>query len=265
MVDTVAAQSPANPSPSNPVREPVGRDRLAQIVVVASFLAIFAMVFALFVLAGQDSGRVAELAEKTFNTILPVLAAWVGTVLAFYFSARSNERTSDSLNEMIARTTGSSPGSSVTVAEKMIPFGLIRESVNLKETRPDTTSLSDLKKRYKPSDGSVVTRLIFHEAGLFSYVLHESTLDAFLGKLAAESPPRLEATFADLLSDAESLHKISKLVVFVAPSTTLREAKTALDAVPGAQDIIVTATGNANGPMLGWITHSDLIKVLPVS
>jgi hypothetical protein len=59
--------------------------------------------------------------------------------------------------------------------------------------------------------------------------------------------------------------QVTKLVAFVTASATLAQAKAALDAVSGAQDIIVTTTGDANGQMFGWITNVDLIKALAVS
>ena len=79
------------------------RYRLARIVVVGSFLTIAALVFALLVIAAQNNQNATNIADKTFTTVLPVLAAWMGTVLAFYFSAQSHDRTSDSLDRMISQ------------------------------------------------------------------------------------------------------------------------------------------------------------------
>jgi hypothetical protein len=72
-------------------------------------------------------------------------------------------------------------------------------------------------------------------------------------------------TFADMIQDQELVMQISKLVVFVSGAATLAEAKAALDRVSGAQDIIVTATGDGTEPMLGWLTNVDLTKALQVS
>lgn len=244
------------------------------VVVVGSFLTLFGLVFAVLWLAeATNSGnatKAAETAEKTFNTILPVLAGWVGTVLAFYFSSRSNERTSNSLDQVIRQTGGAPPAAAGPVSEKMIPFALIREAIDLKATPSNQIKLSDLKAKFTPSDGTApITRLLFHEESVFRHVLHESTLNAFLDRQRTASPPPLtppEAmTFADLLADTESFRQISKLVVFVASSAPLSDAKVKLEAVPGAQDIIVTATGAAGEPIIGWLTNNDLIKALPAS
>ncbi|HXC88809.1 MAG TPA: hypothetical protein VNV18_01480 [Stellaceae bacterium] len=265
MADANPGQSPPNPAPAPSATDLLSRDRLALVVVIASFLTIFALVFVLLVLAeqGPDGNVASGVAEKTFNTILPVLAAWVGTVLAFYFSARSNERTSNSLDRVIAQTaTGpSAPGGSIS--EKMIPFGSIREAVDLHARNPESIPLSELQQKFRSDAAAPVTRLIFHDTGVFRYVMHQSTLNAFLQKTGTGTTA--PQTLLNLLTDPDSLRQISKLVVFVPASATLMDGKAALDGVPGAQDIIVTATGNASQSMLGWLTNVDLIKSLSLS
>jgi hypothetical protein len=64
-----------------------GRQRLANMVVIGSFLTIFLLVAMLLAIAQLGGSRASDLAEKAFNAVLPVLASWVGTVLAFFFSA----------------------------------------------------------------------------------------------------------------------------------------------------------------------------------
>ncbi len=114
--------------------------------------------------------------------------------------------------------------------------------------------------------------MLFTERGVFRYVVHIGTLNAFILKRQAgttATPPipfdLAKATFADMLADEETLRQIAKLVVFVSASTSLGDAKTALDNVNGAQDIIVTGGGNATEPMLGWLSNVDLIKALQVN
>ena len=97
------------------------------------------------------------------------------------------------------------------------------------------------------------------------------------GDAAAQPPPSpdpkwVEApswlngkTFADILLDQDTVTQISKLVVFVSASTNLRDAKASMDKVNGAQDVIVTPTGNATETMLGWLTNVDLTKAVQVS
>jgi hypothetical protein len=247
----------------------LGRDRLARLVVLGSFLTIFLLVLALMTAANMTNtgtNSAADFTQRAFNVILPVLAGWVGTVLAYYFSAQSQESMSNSLNQAIGQTGGGAT-STLTISEKMIPFQSIGGLYDLSKRTPDQIPLPELQREINNNIGKI-TRQMFVDGNVFRYVMHSSTLNAFLvGKLdpaAANAAPggSPTLTFADLLRDPDTLSQISKLVVFVKASTTLVEAKAALDAVAGAQDIIVTGSGNASGPMLGWLTNVDLIKAL---
>jgi len=191
---------------------------------------------------------------------MAVLAGWVGTVLAFYFSAASQERTSASLDKVIGQS-GGGPGPSAPVSAKMIPYSSIVGLQDLGKTKPQDISIEVLQSAFAATlpNGAKVTRLLFIENGVFKYILHVSTLNAFIVKHPVEK------TFAAMLLDEETLRQISKLVVFVAANATLGDAKTALDKVTGAQDIIVTSSGSATEPMLGWLSNIDLTKVLQVT
>jgi hypothetical protein len=253
-----------------------GRNRLALLVVVGSFLTLFLLI------ATLSGSNVSTTAQNVFNSILPVLAGWVGTVLAFYFSAASQESTSASLNQAIAKA-GLGTESGTLVSEKMIPFPSIFKLRNLKDTGPDKILILELRKDFEATlpNGAALSRLLFVEGSVFKYVLHVGTLNAFIVKTqlplavatplsgatsaAAASPSLDQLTFADLLEDQNIHNQISKLVVFVSTNTTMGDAKAALDKVNGAQDIIVTASGNATEPMLGWLSNVDLTKALTVS
>ena len=230
---------------------------LARLVVVGSFLTLFLLVGTLIALAQNNSGA-SDTAKNAFTAILPVLAGWVGTVLAFYFSAASQERTSASLDKVIGQAAGT-PGPGALISEKMVPVSSVVALQKLEDKGgPKGISMDDLRTAFKATlpSGSNITRLLFTENGVFRYVLHIGTFNAF----QVQHPDA--QTFADLLADEETLRQVSKLVVFVSAGTTLADAKAALDKVTGAQDIIVTGSGNATEPMLGWLSNVDLIKTL---
>lgn len=258
MSQAAAGESVSTASQNNHVlRGTLGRFRLALVVVLGCFLAIFLMVFALFVIKAPET---AATAETVFNVILPVLASWMGTVLAFYFSAQSLETTSDNLKQALGQPARPI-GGGTKISEKMIPISSIRGRIDLAEKPAGTIKLSDLQEQFgTPANGAtIVTRLMFLEKSIFRYVLHVGTFNGFLVKRGGSAG---DLTFADLLDDADIKQQISKLVVFVAESATLADAKIALDAVPGAQDIIVTENGDAGAAMRGWMTHTDLSKAI---
>ena len=267
MADPNASLMSSNPVNSGlPRNEVTPRDRLARLVVVGSFLTIFMLVAALLSVAQLGSKDAADLAEKTFNTILPVLAGWVGSVLAFYFSAQSQEATNQRLTQAINLVGGTTPSpAGPTVAETMLPLEAIRGLQKLDGKAPASIPLADLRAIFNsPAQGGPISRLIFTDGGKFRYVLHVGILDAYMVEFPVASNPQTQ-TFGDLLKAHDYEFQVSKLVAYIGMTATLAQAKTALDAVPRAHDIIVTSTGDANGQMVGWITNVDLIKALSVT
>jgi hypothetical protein len=242
----------------------IGRENLARVVVLGSFLAIFLMVAALVGLAQGPNSAASTAAEKAFNIILPVLAGWVGTVLAFYFSAASQERASQSLDNAVNQVGGGS-GSGKRVSEVMIPFTQILGTEEIGDGKSILAmTLVMLKEKFNSKVGNVkITRLIFHQNGVFRYIFHESIVNAFLVSTVSDVNRLKEGTLADLLADPDITKQVSTLVAFVPAYATLAEARNALDRVSGAQDIIVTTSGQAGTPILGWLSNVDLIKAMP--
>jgi len=249
------------PRRKNPV---LGRDRLARLVVVGSFLTLFLLAGVLIAMSQGSNKEAATAASNAFNAILPVLAGWVGTVLAFYFSSANQEDTNAILDRTIGRVAGGSTALGALVSEKMIPASKIFGLRHLDQTPPDQITIKDLQDDFarKLPNGAAVTRLLFVDNAVFKFVLHGATLNAFL---VGSPTDATTGSFDLLLKDSEIAAQITKLVVFVAATATLADAKTALDKVAGAQDIIVTPTGNATEPMLGWLSNVDLTKAITVS
>jgi hypothetical protein len=253
--------TPASPQPSRSIETAPqanslrARARLAGWVVLGSFTGIFLMVGTLLVMANPNTPpAVNDTAKNLFNAVLPVFAGWTGTVLAYYFSAATQERTSDSLDKAINKTDGGG-SDSTTVSEVMIAYQNIKELIELDKTPPDAITLEDMNDRFRR-----VERLVFVDKHAFKYVVHSGTFRKFRDIQGAAQPTGQAMTFKNMLDDAETLTTITKLLVFVPASTTLSQAKAAMEAVTGATDIIVTGSGKQDAPMLGWLTDSDLTR-----
>jgi hypothetical protein len=227
------------------------------------------LVSTLVALAKFEAGAAASsVAEKAFNAILPVLAGWVGTVLAFYFSSASQEHTTDILDKAMERASSGRTVDGTLASAKMIPRSKILRLRELRDERnaPDKLALSTLQNDFNATDAEhPITRLMFLDGDAFKYILHVGTLNKFLAKSSERLISPTSLTFDDLLKDQGIATEISTLVAFVSVASTLSEAKAALDKVPGAQDIIVTATGNPTEPVIGWLTNVGLTKALTVS
>lgn len=190
------------------------------------------------------------------SSMLPMVGTWVGTVLAFYFSQRNFESANREIKNLVQMTTEErlrvTPVRSVMVALRNIRY------VDTGEQAPADLALEDLRARL----GAGITRLpILDGAHRFQAVIHESLLFKFMlawnAAQASASAPR-EATLANLLADPREGPRVRDLVAFVGAEASLADAKRAMEAVEGAQDVFVTSTGERAGEVVGWLTNGDI-------
>lgn len=158
---------------------------------------------------------------------------------------------------------------SKAVQYEMIPFGRI-VAITSPDDNLGTIDLAELKKKFgeKGSGGTPVTRLHLFDTKNHSLgILHRATWLEMLEQGRAQSinvdsgslgdvmkldfPSAAGETFEDLITGS---------LAFVGRDKTLADAKTAMEAVPGCQDVIVTENGNKTMPVLGWITNVDIAK-----
>ncbi len=99
---------------------------------------------------------------------------------------------------------------------------------------------------------------ILLDTNAVKYVVHESTLTAYAVFTKAE--PTDAAAFAfgvgDLLESPMGASITA--IAFVPPTATLAAARASMAAIPGANDVFVTATGQATEPVVGWLTNTML-------
>ncbi|MGC2780892.1 MAG: hypothetical protein WA418_35185 [Bradyrhizobium sp.] len=76
--------------------------------------------------------------------------------------------------------------------------------------------------------------------------------DTLARLLPLSYPSKLGTTFADVVTNS---------VAYVAEAASLADAKAAMEAKPQCQDVVVTATGKSDAPMLGWISNVDISRL----
>jgi hypothetical protein len=106
---------------------------------------------------------------------------------------------------------------------------------------------------------------ILDAEGRGKYVLHRSTIDAFVAP--KKHPPDVdESTLSlkDLLEDAKLKDYILNSFLPLAPDATLADAKDLLDKNPQCLDILVTQDGSKNGTVAGWITNVMVLNAATI-
>lgn len=217
------------------------------------------LLIALATLAGAfraGDEQFAQTSQLVFNSLLPLLGTWVGTVLAYYFSRKNFESASHSVERMVTLTAEQKLGQ-LSVEKEMLRL----PEISLYQIPPGKSAedvpVTDLLARL----GGKITRIpIVDENGVVLYILHQSGLYRFLAlqALAGKTPEEInQLTLQDLVDDAELKNWVTN-IAFVSEKATVADAKTRMEQQTGCQDLIVTSSGRKTEPMLGWMTNVDI-------
>ncbi len=191
--------------------------------------------------------------------LVPVISAWVGTVLAFYFSKENFESASDKSRELIRQfSTPEEKLQGIVAKDVMIQMG--HALFYMLKTNPDQVFLKkDLKTNFL--DRFRRNRLpVLDEKGRVLFMLHRSTIDQFLDEMADRGADREKLTLQDMLDSAYYSRVLTGSYKTIKGSMSLLKAKTCFETFPGCQDVFVTETGELTSPVIGWITNDLVIK-----
>lgn len=196
-----------------------------------------------------------EAAEKIFNTTLPLIGTWVGTVLTFYFTSQNYDAAARNARAMVDQLNPQERLRSIIMKDVWIPMENAVSVTMDKETREDGVlvkkhMLDKLEKKGKE-------RLpILDPEGRVKYVLHRSLIDRFVVKSLTEQGRKLEElTLADMLKDEDIREVITGSFKTVRTDANLADAKEFIDKVAICSDIFATMDGTPNMKAVGWVTN----------
>lgn len=231
------------------------RRRLAFWIIIASILGIAVVAGLAIVFSGAEER--AETTRLVFTSMLPLFGTWVGTVLAFYFSRESLEAATQSTIDTL-RLSGTLNDRS-PVSQVMVPASnMTAITLGAGETA-ESISLHDVFSQMRSSGRRRIPILDTSSKAL--YLVHDSTINQFassLGKNPADKGAFTE-TMGDLLADAD-LRSLVEAFGFVSQDAVVADARAAMRAIDGANDVFVTVTGQKSEPVIGWVTNTDLAE-----
>jgi len=241
--------------------------------VVLGLVAISIIIAGLIIASRQpatDKGM--NLVTDVFHSLLPVIAAWIGAVIAFYFGKENFESANKSVQDMVKQITNADDKLKATkVSDKDVMRLIADISYNKdiidKEDKDINVSkdLLDFIDNNKKGD-----RLpVFDNKAVCRYIIHQSTLNEFIRRLSTGKYPNIkdktleEITLDHMVnnSDEEMKNKLTKSQVFVSKDATLFEAKEKMTGNKWSQDVFVTDTGKATEPVIGWITNNKIAEL----
>lgn len=210
-------------------------------------------VVALLVAAIEPTNRAANV-KDILALLLPVIGAWVGTVLAFYFGRENYAAAAKSTEKLLALTLEQKL-EATKASEAMRPIDKI---VAVRADEDDKLKLKD-DMLDKMTDAK--SRLpVLSSTGVARYIVHRSMIDRFIAERAIRGEPINDLTLAHLMSDADIKAMITSFGV-IATGDSLALAKHKIDADPRCLDVFVTEGGDRAKPVLGWITNNTVLEL----
>jgi hypothetical protein len=200
-------------------------------------------------------------ARDVFTTLVPLFSTWVGTILAFYFSRENFETANRAVDKAMEKLTPEQELQQTAVSQVMKKRSAIKGI-----EPPDEANLTIAEIRSKLAEG--FSRIaIFAPNNVIKYIIHEATLNKFIADNAAAGTAvdLTTAKLPDLLAfkiGGEDVKSIVSKMAFVKLDANLQDARTAMLAIKGAQDVFVTKSGKKDEPVEGWLSNTDITKDL---
>lgn len=231
-----------NNSNSQP-QEATHRWKLALIITILSIVGI-SIVATLVIVYAKDKGVASQ---TVLTAVLPLLAAWVSTVLAYYYSSESIEAATQSVKSLMSPEEKLK---TILVADKMIKF---HDMVYF--TYTEVLKVQEMQDKLKAS-GKGYRFPFLGDKKQPEFILHKSAIDEALVERSQAGDDIAQLTLKDLFEKVVGLKELAEgSFGVVAEDATLADAKAEMQRIKDAQDVFVTNNGRKDGVVIGWITN----------
>lgn len=229
------------------------REKLSIIILIGSLAVIVAVGAVAIVIDAKNN------ALMIFNMLLPMVATWVGTILAFYFGRENFESASKQMQNMATKFS-KNPKSEALITAVMKPFDEMVFYTLDSGTKEENVKIKELQDKLNSYDKA--NRIpIADENKIVKYMIHESSIDKYLaiGNKNTDSLKQL----LDWWQEKHSVDFISgKAFIIATEKNTLTEIYEKMDELPYCKDVFVTRGGTPLEPSIGWVSNLVLLKFL---
>jgi len=232
-------------------KETEARSAIGRRIVYWALSAVTVLGVTALVMIGYVPQERFSAVKDVLAILLPMIAAWVGTVLAFYFS-RENYVADAQFNKDVLGLTLEQKLKSIPVSSAMIPISTADNKFVLK-----TPSQVKLKADLLATTADKTGRnriLIVDDNAVVKYIAHRSIVDKFVAERAFAGDQVADLTFEALIKNPDYESWIASFAS-VNSSSTLDRVKALMDADPKCSDVVITADGQKGSPAVGWITN----------
>lgn len=218
---------------------------LALIITILSISGIAAVASLVLIFTPDDEKG--DAAQMVLTAVLPLLAAWVGTVLAYYYSSESLEAATNSVKKLVSTEEKLQ---AIPVTEVMIGLHKMKY-FTYKDDLEVQAALDGLEEAGKGDRLPFLT-----ENNVVEFIFHKSAIDEALVKLAKNDEDIKGITFKTLFEKDPDLKKYGQETYgIVGEDATLADANDEMNSIDDCQDVFVTEKGRKDGTVVGWITN----------
>ncbi len=233
------------------LRECISKFLIYTIVSATFVVGITVLLISIFIKKDNDMSFIGQ-------TLLPLWATWVGTILAFYFGKSNFEAATKSYQDIIKTLTPEEKMASIKVIDVMIPFNEI-EHIQYKV--PYVEKIETILKNPKFKE---YNRFAFiDENKLLKYMIHKVQFTNYISSKAFEKDLAkddvINLTFDKFIEENKDNNYVLNTSTFVSLNSNLLDAKKKMDSIKECQDVFITQTGKDTEPILGLITNNIIL------
>jgi hypothetical protein len=229
-------------------QESLHRWKLARIITIISIMGI-GVVAALVIIFADDQGQATQM---VLTAVLPVLTAWVSTVLAYYYSSESMEAATRNVKDIMS------------LEQKLDIIPVVNVMIGIKNliyfTYTDDLKIFEVLKKLKEAGkGERIPLLDTNKRPV--YMLHKSAIDNSIVTRAVEGVNIKDYTFKELFDTVPELEQLGKTSFgIVGENASLADVKDTMNRIPDCQDVFVTKNGLKDEPVTGLVTNVIIEK-----
>jgi hypothetical protein len=246
------------------------RQQLASRLILFSFglIALLLVAAAMIALAawqakatnGVWATQIQTMLNTMLTAVLPLLGAWVGAIITFYFSRETYEAAAQNVHQ--AMQTGGQGTDLKTILAKDIMIG--EKGLTYINTPSYDAKLldSDILPQFKDR-GRIVILRDPDNTGLG--VVHDGNVKGFLADKGKTGTDINTITLKHLLDDKDLRTLLDSSVIYVSPTTTLADVKQRMEEASknrpiAVRDAFVTTSGDSKEKVIGYVTDIDIAK-----
>jgi CBS domain-containing protein len=225
-----------------------------------------AVIWAIIVIYQKEGGTEEFSPDKAVDNIhsllaivLPLMAAWVGAVVAFYFTRENLDASARNIQNILGQV-GDKRLQKIRAGDIMIR---LRQIDAVKTPSDDSKSLDEAVQRL--ASKGIGRLIVLTDDGKGRGVLHDADATNFILSKVKGGANVTGVKVSDILNDTAFQKSLKESVVFATEDTSLAQIKEAMEKKSKetrerCRDAFVTANGSDGSPVVGYISDKDIAK-----